>query len=74
MSGFDGVERKSRLFFQVLLVLVLSNLLFGTLLVFINSVLNRSPYLINVTDAAFTAYIVHYMCAVDDLATVFFVA
>ncbi len=49
-------ESNSRLFFQILLVLVWSNLLFGAFLVFINSVLNRSLCLTNVADAAFIAY------------------
>ncbi len=50
------------------------NLLFGTLMVFINSVLKIPPLLANVADVAFTAYFVHNISVVDDRDLVFVVA
>ncbi len=41
---------------------------------FKNLVLKRSPCLTNVADAAFTAYFVHYISAVDDWDLYLFVA
>ncbi len=41
---------------------------------FTNSVFKGSPCLINVADAAFTAYFIHHISAVDGWDFVFFVA
>ncbi len=54
VPSFDGVKCNSRLLFKVLLAVVWSNLLFGTFPVSINSVLKRSPCLINEAHAAST--------------------
>ncbi len=51
-----------------------TDLLFGAFLVFITSVLKGSPCLTNVADAAFTAYFIHNVSAVDGWDFVFFVA
>ncbi len=50
------------------------NLLFGTFMVFINSVRKIYPLLTNVADVAFTAYFVHDISVVDDRDLVFVVA